>query len=186
MASIHDLVIEPDEWPERLVQKFLETHPKAWRNHDPELSTEDFLRTVLSGLANDFEGKHRILAALPLTHAVQARKITSVLNRGQQEILEKLKHAPSQALRHIANNVETVFGLLDLWQNGLPEQEENQIKKQIMARKFIKHPDTAYLLRDISLHFFLTAEIFQPLLDTASAYEQCRQPMPIIYREGVK
>ena len=173
MTCANDLVIEPDEWPQEFLSGLLARHPRIWRDQAEAEETEQFLRRLLSSLALDLETKHNILKALPLVHLRIAQKVTETMLESQETLLEKCEGHPIQLLRLIHINLQTNFALLDLWKAGLVPKREERVTRQIMARKFLCMPRTA--------HSMSCEDTFQTLVDAATIYEVCRQPVPFVY-----
>lgn len=180
MCSVDDLLITPNEWPLELVIRLRQRHPIVWKGEDSEEAAEDFFRRMLSAIAIDFETKQNVLSALPLHHRMQADMLKKTLEEGQEKILENLQGEPEHALRLATNNIHASFALLDLWQIGFKPHEEGVLIRQIMAKKFTTAPSSVEKLKHCRLDDFLVRRTFQPLLDIAAVYEQCRQPVTII------
>lgn len=174
MCSVDDLLITPNEWPFELVLRLRQRHPTVWKGEDSEEAAEDFFRRMLSAIAIDFETKQRMLSTLPLHHHMQADMLKKTLEEGQEKILEHLQGEPEQALQLATNNIHASFALLDLWQIGFKPHEEDLLIRQIMAKKFTTTPSSVEKLRNSRLDDFLVRRTFQPLLDIAAVYEQCR------------
>lgn len=176
-------MVTPLEWPTAITTRLCHRHPVLFQENTPQEANEDFFRRLLSSVAIDFETKHRVLRRLPLSHSIQGDMLKQTMEEGQRSIISHLENTPESTLRMTAMNIASTFGLLDLWKIGFDSIDEETMIKSIMARKFIKHPTTVNILRNMSLDDHLVRKTFQPLLDTAEVYENCRQPITHIEQE---